>query len=106
MYDIVGYNSNNENRVSSRYKTGIPTLIEAEKLRWACGDIVVHSGTDHVVTDTAWLWPWEKEDPKSYAHRKILKQKQLDYEEEDDMRRMVEYFERMEPLYGDANGVI
>lgn len=42
------------------------------KSRRVSGDLVVHHGTNELVTDMWWLFPWEDIDPESYAHRAIM----------------------------------
>jgi hypothetical protein len=64
----------------------VETLEEAKKARKVSGDIVIDDN-DQVVTDRAWLFPWETtlgrarkkwwaENPRSYALRQILWQEE------------------------------
>lgn len=59
-YDIV-CPRNHENMRDSVLLHRNLTRREVIRLRELSGDIVVHSGTTRVVTETWWLWQWEKD---------------------------------------------
>ena len=46
-------------------------LAESANYRLVSGELVVHAGTNHVVVDQCWLFPWERTDENSYARRAI-----------------------------------
>lgn len=48
------------------------TIEQARDARIVSGDLVVNPKNRKIITDRAWLWPWELEDVNSYAHKAIL----------------------------------
>jgi len=49
-----------------------PTAAEAAFVRQLAGDLVVHQDTLQIVTDPAWLWPWERSNPEAFASKMFL----------------------------------
>lgn len=75
MYSMVNYFGFHEHKKDYFVfvKSGILNLQEAKDLRKFASDIIVFSNTGEIVPNKEWLWDWEKEDTKSYAHKKINK---------------------------------
>ncbi len=53
--------------------SGLTSLVQARKAREVSGDLVIHTRSGQVVQNPYWLWDYERRDPKSYAHRELLK---------------------------------
>jgi hypothetical protein len=47
------------------------SLDGANLARKVSGDLVVDSKTLEVIPDPSWLWDWELNDPKTYAHQHV-----------------------------------
>ena len=71
MFDIITRRDNDKINDYCVIKTGFSTLAEAGIARDVSSDLVVFNGTSIVVNDTQWLFPWEKLQPHSYAHRAL-----------------------------------
>jgi hypothetical protein len=78
VYDVIFRNDYRRTQFTVVAK-GVPSLEAAQAARLVAGDLVVHAGTQDIVVDERWLWPWEKTSPVSYARREIAKEAQRIY---------------------------
>lgn len=77
MYDIIWIKDNQPTQYT-KFHSALPSLDLARDLRVVSGDLVVFAGTTEVVPSQDWLWPWERDNPKSYAFNKIKKAKEAE----------------------------
>ena len=49
------------------------TIDEAHDLRQVSGDLVVDADTNIIVSDSCWLWEWERLRPSAYACQQLGK---------------------------------
>jgi len=69
-YHILGLREGRTGEIIEYYDFGnYPNLGAAAMARKMSGDLIFEDGK--IVDDECWLFGWEKNDPSSYARRKI-----------------------------------
>lgn len=72
MYSVIfkrDYGGGKKDRVV--LAANLPTLESAKVARKLSGDLVVDSKTFKTITNTEWLWDWEKNKSNCYAMQEI-----------------------------------
>ena len=67
MYHIEFRRPEYQRQADQPVSGGFSTIEEAAAGRKLSGDLVIETSSGRVVTDTCWLFDWEKGDPKCFA---------------------------------------